>query len=70
MPTRTAKKKPDDLATLRRLRLDRDLSYAQLGDLIGLRRQTLFRLLNEADARPNDRTRYKIAKFLSARRTA
>jgi len=53
------------LATLRRLRLERDLSYAQLGTLIGLRRQTIFRLLTEADARPNDRTRYKIAKFLN-----
>lgn len=59
-------KRQDDLATLRRLRLERDLSYAQLGALIGLRRQTLFRLLTEAGTRPNDRTAYKIVKFLKA----
>ncbi len=60
------KRKPtDDLATLRRLRLERDLSYAQLGALVGLRRQTLHRLLTEAGTRPNDRTAYKISKFLA-----
>jgi transcriptional regulator with XRE-family HTH domain len=55
-----------ELTTLATLRLEQDLSYAALGQLIGLRRQTLYRLLNTKGASPNDRSLYKIRQFLAA----
>ena len=53
-----------DLIHLNRLRLERDLTYGRLAGLIGLKRQTLFRLLSQDDCTPHDRTLYKIRRYL------
>lgn len=56
----------NELIELNRLRLERDLSYGRLAGLVGLKRQTLFRILSTPDAKPHDRTLYKIQKFLAS----
>ena len=56
-----------ELIALNRLRLEEDLTYGRLAALIGLKRQTLFRILALPDAKPHDRTLYKIQKFLDSR---
>jgi transcriptional regulator with XRE-family HTH domain len=58
-----------DLIHLNRLRLERDLTYGRLAGLIGLKRQTLFRLLS-TDSAPHDRTLYKIRQFLAGTKKA
>ena len=59
-----------ELIQLNRIRLERDLSYGRLASLIGLKRQTLFRLLSQDGCTPHDRTLYKIKKFLDTRGAA
>ena len=59
-----------ELLQLNRIRLERDLSYGRLASLIGLKRQTLFRLLSQDGCTPHDRTLYKIKKFLDTRGAA
>ena len=59
-----------ELIQLNRIRLERDLSYGRLASLIGLKRQTLFRLLSQDGCTPHDRTLYKIQKFLAGRKDA
>ena len=53
-----------ELIQLNRIRLERDLSYGRLAGLIGLKRQTLFRLLSQDGCTPHDRTLYKIRRYL------
>jgi hypothetical protein len=59
-----------ELIELNRYRLEADLSYGRLAGLIGLKRQTLFRLLSTPGTEPHDRTLYKIQKFLAGRKDA
>jgi len=55
-----------DLAALTQLRLEEDLSYADLGELIGIDAGALYRILN-GQSDPIDRTLFKIRRFLEKR---
>jgi transcriptional regulator with XRE-family HTH domain len=57
-----------ELLELQRIRLDEDLTYRELGDLVGVNRMTLYQLLNDPDTQPYDRTLHKIRRFLDSRR--
>jgi len=54
-----------ELLDLNRIRLERDLSYGRLGELVGVQRQTLYRILTTPNAKVHDRTLFKIQRFLS-----
>jgi len=56
----------NELLTLSRLRLERDLTYQQLAAEVGMPFQTIYRLLTVPNARVNDRSLYKIQQYLSA----
>lgn len=56
----------NELLTLSRLRLERDLTYQQLADEVGMPFQTLYRLLTVPNARVHDRSLFKIQRYLSA----
>jgi hypothetical protein len=53
---------------LNRIRLDDDRSYASLAAEIGIDPGALYRLLNEDDREPWDRTVHKIRRYLDTRR--
>lgn len=53
-----------DLSEVNRIRLERDLTYEQLAEQIGIDSSALFRLLNEPARKPHDRTMFKIRRFL------
>ncbi len=53
---------------LNRIRLDDDRSYASLATDIGIDPGALYKLLNEEQRDPWDRTIHKIRRFLDARR--
>ena len=57
-----------ELEELQRIRLDEDLTYRQLGEMVGVRGQTLYQLLN-TETQPLDRTLHKIQRFLDTRRS-
>lgn len=56
-----------DLHQLNSIRLDEDLTYEQLADLVGIHASALHRLLNQPDRRIHDRTLHKVRRFLAAR---
>lgn len=53
---------------LNRIRLDDDRSYASLAADIGIDPGALYRLLNEDEREPWDRTLHKIRRYLDGRR--
>ena len=53
-----------ELTALSRYRLERDLTYRQLGETIGIPYRTLHHLLTSSSARPYDRTLFRIRTFL------
>ncbi len=55
-----------DVAALNQLRLEEDLTYADLGERIGIHSAALHRILN-GRSEPIDRTLFKIRKFLETR---
>jgi hypothetical protein len=55
---------------LNRIRLDDDRSYASLAADIGIDPGALYRLLNDDERDPWDRTVHKIRRYLDARRPA
>ena len=57
-----------DVAALNQLRLEDDLTYADLGEQIGIHSGALYRILN-GQSEPIDRTLFKIRKFLETRDT-
>jgi transcriptional regulator with XRE-family HTH domain len=57
-----------ELTELNRIRLEEDKSYESLAEEIGIGdTSTLYRLLNQPEREPQDRTLYKIRKYLDAR---
>lgn len=52
---------------LNRIRLDDDRSYPSLAKEIGIDPSALYRLLNDDDRDPWDRTLHKIRRFLDTR---
>lgn len=72
-----ASRNPDpafsDLEALRVLRLENDWTYRELAALTAIKLPTLYQLLT-TNAQPNDRTAFKIRRFLelqqARRRTA
>ncbi len=56
-------KPADDLAAVNQIRLEDDLSYAELADHIGVHPGALYRILN-GQSDPIDRTLFKIRTFL------
>jgi DNA-binding Xre family transcriptional regulator len=56
-----------ELAEVNQIRLDEDLSVAQLADQIGIDTSTLHRLLFSPGRKPYDRTLHKIRRFLDGR---
>jgi DNA-binding Xre family transcriptional regulator len=50
---------------LQLLRLDRDLTYGELADELGLSKRNLIRLMTERGAGMQDRTLHKIRKYLA-----
>lgn len=55
---------------LNRIRLDDDRSYASLAADIGVDPGALYRLLNDDEREPWDRTLHKIRRYLDARDAA
>ena len=53
-----------EIVELNRIRLERDLTYQRLADETGISLQTLYRILNQPNARLRDRTLYKVQRFL------
>jgi len=58
-----------ELEHLNRLRLEEDLTYAELGDRVGIDGGALHRILN-GQSDPIDRTLFKIRRFLAERESA
>ena len=58
--------KPEDIKTLRRIRLERDWSYLQLALAMKAHPATIYRILTKPDHPINERTAYKIQRFLNA----
>lgn len=56
----------DLLAQVNQVRFDDDLTYAELGEQIGIDGGALYRILN-GQAAPIDRTVFKIRRFLESR---
>lgn len=56
----------DDLAALNQVRLEEDLTYAELGEQIGIDAGALHRILSGLSD-PIDRTLFKIRRFLETR---
>jgi transcriptional regulator with XRE-family HTH domain len=54
----------NDIEQLRLLRLERDVSYKDLADQVGVPEATLYRALQHQPV--NERTQYKIRRFLEA----
>lgn len=57
-----------DLKDLSKIRLQRDLTYADLAREIGVNTTTVYRLLTRPDRHVHDRTLYKVREYL--RRTS
>lgn len=55
---------PELIAVLRHYRLEKNFTYRKLGVLIGVGHSGLFDAMNKPNARVNDRTKYRIAKFV------
>lgn len=55
-----------DLEALNQLRLEEDLTYSDLGELIGIDAGALHRILS-GQSEPIDRTLFKIRRFLDTR---
>jgi transcriptional regulator with XRE-family HTH domain len=51
------------VADLRRLRIERDLTYEEMAVAVQMSRRTLIRLMTE-DGRPNARTLYKLRTYV------
>lgn len=60
---------PTEIAELRRIRLEEDLTYLELGKQIGISERTLYRLLNFPDVGAFERTMFKIRRFLEQRQS-
>jgi len=58
---------PDLIATIRRYRLDQDLTYEKLADTIGISRAALSYILR-GEAAPYERTHRKLTTFVLQRR--
>jgi transcriptional regulator with XRE-family HTH domain len=58
-----------ELQQVNQVRLEEDLTYAQLGEQIGINGAALHRILN-GHAEPLDRTLFKIRRFLEQRAIA
>lgn len=52
------------IAQLHSVRLQRDLTYEELAEQVGLSSRNLFRLMNERGAAMHDRTLHKIRQYL------
>lgn len=50
---------------LNRIRVERNLTYEALANQIGLKPQTLYRVLNVPNPHVHDRTLFKIQRFLA-----
>lgn len=57
-----------ELAALKQIRLEEDLTFGQLAERIGIEGSSLHRLLHEETA-PMERTLYKIRRYLDSRKT-
>jgi DNA-binding Xre family transcriptional regulator len=64
MPVMSVDAGGTEIAALNQIRLDEDLSVAQLADSIGIDASTLHRLLFMPGRKPYDRTLHKIQRFL------
>lgn len=53
-----------EVAELSRIRVERDLTYAALAAQIGVTTHTLYRLLTKPRSQPNERTAFKIRRWL------
>lgn len=49
---------------LNRIRLEHDLTYADLADEIGIDASAVYRLLQRSGRKPLDRTLYKVEQFV------
>lgn len=56
----------EELAALNRIRLERNLSFRELGAQIGLPERTVFRLLSADSPRLYDRTLFRIRRYLNS----
>lgn len=54
------------ISRLNQIRLDDDLSYAELAKQVGIDPGGLYKILNDRSARPYDRTVHKIRRYLDA----
>jgi transcriptional regulator with XRE-family HTH domain len=60
-----------ELIELNRIRLEDDLTYAQVASLIGLKDgSSVNRLLREKTGQPAERTLFRIRKFLASRKAS
>lgn len=60
--------KRTDIETLKRWRLDRDLSWRALAEEIGLPERTVFRICTVPNSRIYERTEHKIRRYLETER--
>jgi transcriptional regulator with XRE-family HTH domain len=54
----------EEIQALDRIRLERDLTFAQLASEIGVSLPALYRIMRTPDVRVLDRTRHKIRRYL------
>jgi transcriptional regulator with XRE-family HTH domain len=57
----------DVIAEANRIRLDENLTYERLAQLVGLTTKTLHRALTDRSVKPYDRTLHRISEWLDRR---
>jgi transcriptional regulator with XRE-family HTH domain len=55
----------DEVGRLKRVRLEKDQTYRELADAIGVSYSSLFRILHQGSRRVVDRTAYKLRRYLA-----
>jgi len=68
MTVQTTHERPPELDELNRIRLDEDLTFRDLGELLGLSAGTVNKLLTGDQPALYDRTLHKIRRFLDERK--